>query len=117
MLRTLNSPGLKEKHCRWNINLTIYRVIQEALTNIARYAGVHEAAIALHLKNDVVTIKVQDRGKGFDVESQARGVGLRGMRERVNALDGKLTIQSTPGQGTAIEVEFRVPEETSPNNL
>jgi PAS domain S-box-containing protein len=106
--------GFEGKTPPLDINLTIYRVIQEALTNIARYAEVEGAAVALQLKNRMVTIKVRDNGKGFDPDSQARGVGLRGMRERVNALNGKLIIQSTPGRGTVIEVEFLVPENSSP---
>jgi PAS domain S-box-containing protein len=96
-----------------DINITIYRIIQEALTNIVRYAEVNEAEIALHFENRAIVISVKDKGKGFDVESQAQGVGLRGIRERVNALKGRLTIQSTPGQGTAIEVELPIPEESS----
>jgi signal transduction histidine kinase len=92
-----------------DFNITIYRVIQEALTNIARYAEVKETTVSLTLEKQNLSICIEDKGKGFAVESQSQGVGLRGMRERVNALSGKLEINSTPGEGTLIRAELPVP--------
>jgi PAS domain S-box-containing protein len=90
-------------------NITIYRVIQESLTNIARYAEVKEATVSLTLENQSLSILIEDKGKGFAVESQPQGVGLRGMRERVNSLKGTLRIHSVPREGTLIEAELPVP--------
>jgi PAS domain S-box-containing protein len=107
---SIMQTGFEGKKLSADINITIYRIIQEALTNIARYAGVKDAFVTLDLTSQTVNIKVQDFGKGFVVKSQPQGVGLRGMRERVNALKGKLMIQSAPGQGTTIEAEIPVNE-------
>jgi PAS domain S-box-containing protein len=93
-----------------DLNITIYRVIQEALTNIARYAEVKEAVVSLKFEDQVLSIRIEDKGQGFAVESQKQGVGLRGMRERVNALKGTIRIHSAPGEGTLIEVELPVPK-------
>jgi PAS domain S-box-containing protein len=90
-----------------DINITIYRIIQEALTNIARYAEVKQASIFLNYENQTFYIRIEDKGKGFDLETQS-GFGLRGMRERVNSLNGKLKIVSAPGEGTLVIVELPV---------
>lgn len=100
-----------ERNLPAEINITVYRIIQEALTNIARYAEVKEATVALELEHQVLFIQIEDKGKGFDVESQQRGVGLRGMKERVNALKGNLKIHSVPGEGTLIEAALPVKPE------
>ncbi len=91
-----------------DINITVYRIIQEALTNIARYAEVKEAKVSIRLEHQTLSLSVKDNGKGFIVESQSQGVGLRGMHERVNALKGKFQIHSAPGEGTLIDVELPV---------
>jgi PAS domain S-box-containing protein len=98
-----------ERSLTGDINITVYRIIQEALTNITRYAEVKEAGVSLKLENQILSIRIEDKGKGFAVESQQQGVGLRGMKERVNALEGNLKIHSAPGEGTLIEVELPVP--------
>ena len=87
-----------------DLNINIYRMIQEALTNIARYADVKEARVSISMDNQVVKLTVEDEGAGFDLEAQSRGVGLRGMRERVLALKGDINVISAPGKGTCIEV-------------
>ena len=102
--------GLARKFPR-DINITIYRIIQEALTNIARYAEVKETAVSLRLENQIIFVRVEDKGKGFKVESQPQGVGLKGMRERVNALKGNLKVNSRPGEGTIIAVELPFPND------
>lgn len=96
-----------------DVNITVYRIIQESLTNIARYAEVKEANVTLILKKQRLFIQIKDKGKGFDVASQSVGVGLRGIRERVNSLKGNLKINSAPGYGTTIEVELPAEEENS----
>ena len=92
------------------VNTTVYRVIQEALTNVARYAGVKEATVTVHLNSAKLVIRVEDEGQGFimaDLDSN-RSTGLSGMRERVLLLDGKLTLDASPGLGTRIVVELPV---------
>ena len=86
-----------------------YRIIQEALTNVARHAGVREATVRVWATEDVLGVQVEDQGAGFDVEAAlASGAssGLLGMRERVALLDGQLTLESNPGAGTCLTAEL-----------
>ena len=89
-----------------DVKITIYRVVQEALTNIVRYAAVKEANVSIILDGQRLFIRIEDKGKGFNPEFQSQGVGLRGMRERVNSFNGQLRIISAPGEGTRVEVEI-----------
>ena len=84
--------------------LTIYRMVQESLTNIGKYAQATEATIVLKDYENHVIVEVSDNGKGFDVNSvQASSThGLAGMRHRVQAANGKLTVVSTEGEGTRL---------------
>ncbi|MDP2817290.1 MAG: CHASE3 domain-containing protein [Polaromonas sp.] len=83
--------------------LTIYRLVQESLTNMGKYAEAKHAEISLHNFDSYLTVEVKDDGKGFD--SMNVGIashGLTGMRHRVEAAGGRLTVASSPGQGTRI---------------
>jgi PAS domain S-box-containing protein len=89
--------------------LAAYRIIQEALTNVARYAGVDEVWVTVHLFEDVMVLEIRDEGAGFEPERIIRrhpSSGLKGMRDRVAALSGDLTIESAPGQGTLIRAHI-----------
>ena len=83
--------------------LTIYRLLQESLTNIGKYAQAHNVTISLQNFNSYVNVEVKDDGKGFDpAESRLSSHGLAGMRHRVEAGGGSLTVTSRPGNGTCI---------------
>ncbi len=83
--------------------LTIYRLVQESLTNMAKYAEARQAEIGLHDFDGYVTVEVKDDGAGFDTrEIKTSSHGLTGMRHRVEAAGGRLTVASVPGQGTHI---------------
>jgi len=88
-----------------SIELTIYRIIQEALTNIRKYAEVSEAAVTIREIDQIIRVMIEDKGKGFDVNTQSRGVGLFSMDERTRAVGGELTINSSSGKGTRIILE------------
>jgi len=83
------------------VNTVLFRIAQEALTNIVRHAHASNAALALEISNDAVTLSIADNGSGFDVThafvGRRSGVGLRNMRERVEALGGTLALSSQPG--------------------
>ncbi|WNR44218.1 PAS domain-containing sensor histidine kinase [Paenibacillus roseipurpureus] len=80
----------------------IYRVIQEALTNIAKYADVSEAAVAVSDKESYIEVRIEDKGKGFETTSRSKGVGLFSMEERAKSIGGKLDISSEIGRGTIV---------------
>jgi PAS domain S-box-containing protein len=89
-----------------DIALCIYRIMQESLRNIAKHARVEEAEVLLTGTDDGIRLYVRDNGVGFvpaDVHGQ-RGLGLASMEERVRLIQGRFSIQSQPGQGTAIEL-------------
>lgn len=89
---------------------TIYRIVQEALTNVARHAKAHRASVMVELRSDKTLVIVEDNGVGLDAEVVAKGsrqhLGLWGIRERAELLGGKLTIESEPGRGTSLFVEL-----------
>jgi signal transduction histidine kinase len=83
--------------------LTLYRLLQESLTNIGKYAEARHVTILLQDYDSYVSIQVDDDGRGFDPDATNPGShGLEGMRHRVEAAGGRLTITSTTGQGTRV---------------
>lgn len=83
--------------------LTVYRLVQESLTNIAKYAEAKEVEINLHNFDNFISINVKDNGKGFNPENVGPGShGLAGMRHRVEAAGGKLTVASNEESGTNV---------------
>ncbi|MEN8613703.1 PAS domain S-box protein [Dehalogenimonas sp. THU2] len=88
--------------------LCAYRVVQEALTNVLRYAGVKEARVTMADKGDSFTVTISDKGKGFDLADLGggRSSGISGMRERVLTLGGSFQLETGPGCGTRIELEL-----------
>jgi signal transduction histidine kinase len=86
-----------------DIELTVLRGTQEALTNAARHSEARSAAVTLSYMDDVIVLDVQDDGRGFLPEAVAgTGYGLAGMRERIESLRGSISIESLPGEGTTI---------------
>lgn len=96
------------------VELVLYRVVQEALTNAAKHAVADKVSVELWRRSDEVIARVEDDGQGFDVEDvmrlRERGLGLFGMQERLALVGGQLVIDSSPGAGT--RVEARVPLNT-----
>ncbi len=87
----------------------MFRVLQEAVTNAVKHAGVSRVTVVLCGSPDAIRLDISDAGVGFDPDTvmSGRGVGLVGMQERVRAVGGELFIESRPGAGTSIRA--RVP--------
>ena len=84
-----------------------YRIVQEALTNVARHAGVGEASVRIALDRDALRLQIEDRGAGFDAAApRSDGCGLSGMRQRVALLGGRLDVASASGSGTRLTAEW-----------
>lgn len=95
------------------VQSTVYRILQEALTNVARHAHARLVGVALKHDRSVLELVIRDNGVGFDqaaVLNEATGLGLHGMQERVALLGGTVRIESRPGHGTIIRV--RIPTAT-----
>jgi two-component system sensor histidine kinase UhpB len=92
-----------------DVQLVVYRVAQEALTNAARHSEAQRIAVTLRRARDSVELEVADDGRGFAFEQSERGLGIGGMRERALLIGGELTIESRPGHGT--NVRLSVPDQ------
>jgi signal transduction histidine kinase len=97
------TPSLEQVDLDESRQLTVYRLVQESLTNVGKYAEAKQVEISVRNYDNHVEVEIRDDGKGFDV-AQARPSthGLAGMRHRVEAAGGRLTVSSTPGRGTRI---------------
>jgi signal transduction histidine kinase len=91
-----------------DIETLVFRLVQEALTNVLRHSGVHRAQVALRRLGETLELRVTDAGQGFDSEAAlavggaSAGSGLRGMRDRLELFGGRLEMASAPGEGTLI---------------
>lgn len=96
---------------------TVFRIVQEALTNVVRHAEASEVSVSIDETEDGIRLVIEDDGKGFNVAAGAPGgkktFGVLGMRERAAILDGSLDIESHPGTGTRITGWLPFPKETS----
>jgi two-component system sensor histidine kinase UhpB len=90
------------------IAITAYRVVQESLTNIARYANAKRITIGVFEEANTLVLMIEDDGVGFDQNEVARGFGLQGMRERIEGLSGEFELDSAVGMGTRIVVRLPV---------
>ena len=98
-----DDAGLEGRRFRPEIEITAYRIVQEALTNVARHAQVQEASVQLDLGDGSLRVAVEDHGTGFDLGHPLTDtVGLAGMRERAAAVGGELTLAPAPGSGTRV---------------
>jgi PAS domain S-box-containing protein len=85
-----------------DLSTTVFRVVQEALTNVARHASASAASVQLSQAEDGISLNISDNGRGFSGASDRKTFGLLGMRERIAMLGGCLEIDSEPGHGTHI---------------
>lgn len=102
--------GLDGRRLPSEIEVAVYRIIQEALTNIARHARANEASVVLEYRDSSLIVVIEDDGQGFDVNAVApstdgKGLGLFGMYERASLIGGKMTIESQPARGTTVFLE------------
>jgi signal transduction histidine kinase len=90
------------------VQIALFRVVQEGLTNVARHAGATSASVLVAARDERLRVVVEDDGKGFDASAPTNRLGLAGIRERVELLGGELRIESAPGAGTAVIVDLVV---------
>ena len=111
----LKTKGFGGSRLPFYIETTLYRIVQEALTNIVKHAVARKVCIIVEQRDHFVQMIVRDDGRGFDVDATLRtpgtskGLGLHGMQERAVLLNGSLNIQSRPGGGTTITVGMPLP--------
>jgi len=91
------------------VEITCFRIVQEALTNIVRHARASQVSVKIQQMDETLSLTVQDDGVGFDVNEvlkERASLGLLGMQERVSLVEGQIEIDSAPGRGTEVRVSF-----------
>lgn len=108
------AEGMRLPGCEPHVEVALYRIAQEALSNIGKHAKTKRAVMELRREGDRLTFRVQDFGRGFDVAEKeersgpGRGLGLLSMRERAALIGGRIAIASEPKKGTTIRVDIEV---------
>ena len=93
--------------------VALFRLVQEAVQNVMKHAEAREVSVKLEIQRDFITVVVRDNGKGFDMEQKkTNSFGLIGMRERVDILDGELSIDSQIGKGTVVVIQLPLIDES-----
>jgi len=111
----VQARGLDRTRLLAPVEITLYRIVQEALTNTAKHAKAESVSIVIQRHPSWVQVIVADDGCGFDVDAALRApgnwthLGLHGMRERAALLEGSVTIESAPGEGTTIYARIPLP--------
>lgn len=101
------------QHVSLPVKIVLYRVLQESLSNAYRHSGVNQAVVYLRSQQNMIVLEIVDRGRGFELANpqlsqhttNAKHIGLCGMRERVELVGGELQLISQPGQGTRVIVQ------------
>lgn len=103
------SIGLEGAALSQTIAITVYRIIQELLNNVMKHASAKSVVVQVSKTNDEISITVEDDGKGFDstILNGTKGMGWENIQSRIAYLKGKLDVQSEPGKGTSVLIEFK----------
>ncbi len=88
------------------IDVTLYRIVQEALANVARHSDASQVSVVITCRDGLVAAQIEDNGSGARPQEDTPGVGLTGMRERAELLGGRVRVESSPGAGTTVYAEI-----------
>jgi two-component system NarL family sensor kinase len=104
------SMGIDDIIIEQSTSITIYRVVQELINNIMKHASAKSAIVQLTRANHTIAITVEDDGKGFNpsILEGARGIGWSNIQSRIEYLKGEVDVQSQPGKGTSVHIEFNL---------
>jgi two-component system, NarL family, sensor histidine kinase UhpB len=105
---SFTTTGLDETRLNDEQKLMIYRVVQEQLNNIIKYADANHIEIKLHSEKDLVHVQLNDDGKGFDNSKLKTGLGFRNIQSRLLVYNGHMKLESTPGKGCRLAVTFHI---------
>lgn len=99
---------LAEQRLPDDIEITLYRIVQESLTNVEKHADAQNVGIRIWPKDSFIWVEVNDDGKGFVEDETESGIGLLNMRERTELLSGHFNLKTRPGSGTQLRAGFRI---------
>ena len=91
-----------------DIEQTVFRIVQEALANVARHSNAKKVEIGLVYSQKELTCTIRDNGGGFDPTQASKGFGIRSMQERAKSLGGQLILESSAGEGTLITLSIKL---------
>ncbi|MBI2910311.1 MAG: HAMP domain-containing protein [Chloroflexi bacterium] len=100
----------QERHLRSPLETALFRIVQEAVSNVIKHADARRVHLQLEFAPESVSVSIEDDGRGFHPETVGQGFGLAGMRERASLVGGFLSLTSSPGRGTHITVTIPTPE-------
>jgi signal transduction histidine kinase len=116
----INTTGVADRRFRPEVEITLFRIVQEAVSNAARHARAENVFVLIKIEKRVVHVEIEDDGDGFDLNSlfvvgsndakDRRGLGLLGMKERVTLIGGKIEVCSSPGMGTRVDIRIPLME-------
>jgi two-component system sensor histidine kinase UhpB len=116
-----NHGGIDETKLDYGLKLTLYRIVQEQLTNILKYADASKINITIKKVGKKVMLIISDNGKGFDPATKRKGIGFNNIINRADVFNGKVDIESSPGNGCIVKVLFenvpQPPDESESNSL
>jgi signal transduction histidine kinase len=116
----INTTGVADRRFRPEVEITLFRIVQEAVANTARHANAENVFVMIKIEKKIVYVEIEDDGDGFDLDSlfmvgsrdakDRRGLGLLGMKERVTLIGGKIEVCSSHGLGTRVEIRIPLME-------
>jgi PAS domain S-box-containing protein len=109
-----NTPAGTKFHCTVDVHLSmdedlklnIYRIVQEQINNILKYAAASQAIILINENNGTVYVSITDNGKGFDPLIKRKGIGISNIINRIESYNGRITLESSPGMGCKLEIRI-----------
>jgi two-component system CheB/CheR fusion protein len=104
----LDMSTLREDVLKDDLKISIYRIVQEQLNNIVKYAEASRVRILIRQDSSSIELQVTDNGKGFDLTARRKGIGINNIINRVNAFHGNILIEAAPGKGCSLNVSFQV---------
>ena len=102
---SMNVFGFKER-LQKDYELSLYRITQELINNVLKHAAANHIFLDVGLRDEKITIMIEDDGKGFDPAAHKEGYGIKNMETRTKLLSGKMLVESTPGKGTTVLIEI-----------
>ena len=102
----LQVEEIKNKTVDSDMQINLYRIVQEQLNNIVKHAGAEKVKIKLWITQKLIKVSISDNGKGFDPDSLKDGIGLENIKRRAEMFSGKIKLRSSPGNGCELLVEL-----------
>jgi signal transduction histidine kinase/CHASE3 domain sensor protein len=105
-IKTVFTYDIAERELTDDLKLNIYRIIQEQISNVVKYASAGKVNIAIEAKPAGLHIELKDDGTGFDLTSKRNGIGLSNMMNRIESFNGQMILESSPGKGCSIRIDI-----------